>query len=322
MILVLIEHKAGTIENSSLELLAMGRELAQELGTGMDAVMLGEDAAGAVQGLAGQDLSKVHLIEHERLHAYAAAAWAESVLQLLGELEPDALIAAGSERGNELMAHIAARAGLPMAANCTAVSTGEEYRVTRLRWGGSLLEEADLSGVPKLLTVAPGAYPGDEGAPGSDPEIGRFTPTLGDAEFRARVTETTGAADSGISLADARVVVGGGRGVGSEEGFGILQELADLLNGAVGSSRAATNLGWRAHADQIGQTGTRIAPELYIACGISGAIQHMVGCKGSKKMLAINTDGDAPILAKADYAVIGDLHQVIPALIAEIERGK
>jgi electron transfer flavoprotein alpha subunit len=123
-----------------------------------------------------------------------------------------------------------------------------------------------------------------------------------------------------VLLTDARVVVGGGRGVGSAEGFAALEELANLLGGAVGGSRVVTNLGWRSHADQIGQTGARIAPELYIACGISGAIQHIVGCKAAKRILAINTDKDAPMVARADYAVIGDLQEIVPALVQELQR--
>jgi electron transfer flavoprotein alpha subunit len=129
-------------------------------------------------------------------------------------------------------------------------------------------------------------------------------------------------AEGRVSLASAKVVVGGGRGVGSAEGFQTLEALAALLGGAVGCSRAVTSLGWRPHADQIGQTGTRIAPELYIACGVSGAIQHMVGAKGAKRLLVINTDREAPIVAQADYAIIGDLHQVIPALCAEVKKQK
>ena len=121
-------------------------------------------------------------------------------------------------------------------------------------------------------------------------------------------------------LTDAKVVVGGGRGVGSAEGFKALEELANLLGGAVGGSRVVTNLGWRSHADQIGQTGARIAPELYVACGISGAIQHIVGCKAAKRILAINTDKDAPMVARADYAVIGDVQEILPAVVQELRR--
>jgi electron transfer flavoprotein alpha subunit len=219
------------------------------------------------------------------------------------------------------MAHVAARTNLPMAANCTDAQAepGHPYLVTRLRWGGSLLEEARLNGAVKLLTVAPHAVQAEE-APASKLAINAFTPTLADKDFRVRVTGRVEAAAGKISLAEANVVVGGGRGVGSAEGFKALEELAELLGGAVGCSRAVTSLGWRPHADQVGQTGTRIAPEIYIACGVSGAIQHMVGAKGAKHILAINTDPDAPIVAQADYAVIGDLREVVPALSAEIRK--
>ena len=125
-----------------------------------------------------------------------------------------------------------------------------------------------------------------------------------------------------MSLADAKVVVSGGRGAGSTEGFAAIEELAGLLGGAVGCSRAVTIAGWRPHTDQVGQTGTKIAPEIYIPCGISGATQHMAGCKGAKRILAINTDPDAPMIANADYAVIGDLHEVVPAIVAEIRKAR
>jgi electron transfer flavoprotein alpha subunit len=138
--------------------------------------------------------------------------------------------------------------------------------------------------------------------------------------LRVRVTARVAAASDKISLTDAKVVVGGGRGIGSAEGFAMLEELAGLLGGAVGGSRVVTSAGWRPHADQIGQTGVRIAPELYIACGISGAIQHIVGCKAAKRIIAINTDPEAPILSHASYAVIGDLHTIVPAISAEIRR--
>ncbi|MGH2860339.1 MAG: electron transfer flavoprotein subunit alpha/FixB family protein, partial [Solirubrobacteraceae bacterium] len=143
-----------------------------------------------------------------------------------------------------------------------------------------------------------------------------------EADLRVRASERIPSAGGGISLADARVVVSGGRGVGSAEGFQIIEELAGLLGGAVGCSRAVTSAGWRPHTDQVGQTGTKVAPEIYIACGISGATQHMAGCKGAKKLLAINEDGEASIFAHADYGVIGDLHEVVPAIAAEIRKAR
>ena len=185
-------------------------------------------------------------------------------------------------------------------------------------WGGSLLEEAKLSGDPKLLTVAAHTLAPEEAPTGSDVDVNEFEADLDDKDFRVRVTRRVLPEAGKISLTDAKIVVSGGRGVGSKDGFASLEALAELMGGAVGASRAVTNLGWRTHADQIGQTGTRIAPHLYIACGVSGAIQHMVGCKGAKHILAINTDPEAPIIAKADYAIIGDLHEVVPALVAEI----
>jgi len=320
MIIGLIEQNEGVVDKLSLEMVALGRRLAQGQGTALEGILFGEGAAAAASELAAYGVSKAHVVQHPRLARYAPAAWAECLVQLIGQSGPTAVLAAGSERGNELMAHTGARLGLPMAANCAEVAPGDPYRVTRFRWGGSLLEEAELSGEPKLLTVAPGAVSAEEAKGTGQTEIVQLSPSMSESDFRVQVTTMSGPAESGISLADARIVVGGGRGVGSAEGFETLQELAQLLNGAVGSSRVATNLGWRAHSDQIGQTGTRIAPDLYIACGVSGAIQHMVGCKGSKSVLSINIDREAPIIAKSNYAIIGDLHAVVPAIIAEIKK--
>jgi electron transfer flavoprotein alpha subunit len=239
--------------------------------------------------------------------AYQPAAWAAAIA---GAAEgADAIAAAGSDRGNELLAHVAARLDQPFAANCTAV---DGDAVTRVRWGGSLLEEAQLHGSPALLTVAPHAVPADT----ADLDV----ESLPARDGRVRVSEHAQAVSAGLSLTDADVVVSGGRGVGSAEGFAILEELAELLNAAVGCSRAVTSAGWRPHTDQVGQTGTKISPTLYIAAGISGATQHMAGCKGAKKLLAINPDREASIFASADYAVIGDLHEVVPAISAEIRK--
>ncbi len=182
------------------------------------------------------------------------------------------------------------------------------------------MEEARLHGVMKLLTVAPHALSAAP-APADALTLNTVAPTLSDKDFRVRVSGRIESGAGKVSLAEARVVVSGGRGVGSAEGFDSIEELAHLLGGAVGCSRAVTANGWRSHSDQVGQTGVRIAPELYIACGISGAIQHMVGCKGAKRLIAINNDAEAPIMARADYAVIGDVNVVVPALIDELRKG-
>ena len=246
--------------------------------------------------------------------AYAPDAWAKTLVDLIAQRSPTAVVAPGSDRGNEVMAHVAAQLDQPMAANCVSLTLGDPATVVRVRWGGSLLEEARLHGSPMLVTAAPHAV-----AAAAAPEVETVQAAVNGA---VAVSEHVTATTAGVSLADADVVVSGGRGVGSAEGFQVIEELAQLLGGAVGCSRAVTSAGWRPHTDQVGQTGTKIAPEIYIACGISGATQHMAGCKGAKKLLAINEDGEASIFASADYAVIGDLHEILPAISAEIRKAK
>lgn len=322
MLLCWVDHDRERLDERSLEALTLARRLAGQLEVPLHAVLVGGEARALAPRLSAYGAAAAHLVEDERLSDYAPGAWAASVVGIMEAGRPQAVLAAGTDRGNEVLAHVAARTGLPMAANCTEVEPGDPWRLTRLRWGGSLLEEARLDAAMKLLTVAPHAVPAEEAPAAGEVAIRAVRPALDDADLRVRVTGRGEAARGGIALADARVVVSGGRGVGSAEGFRVLEELAALLGAAVGCSRVVTSQGWRPHADQVGQTGTRVAPELYIACGVSGAIQHLVGCKGAKRILAINTDAEAPIVARADYAIIGDLHAIVPALCAEIRKAK
>ena len=322
MVLGFIEHVGGAPTSLSLELLTMARRLAQQMGVRLEALVIGGSGASASGTLSSYGVSFLHVADDERLSAYAPAAWAHTIVQLVEAAHPAVVIGTGSDRGAEVMAHVAARLRLPLAANCTAVVPGDPFLVTRQRWGGSLLEEARLKGAVKLLTVAPHAVTAEADARATDIDVETKRPSLEDQDFRVTVVPQVEADTGKISLAQAGVVVGGGRGVGSAEGFQALEELASLLGGAVGCSRAVTSLGWRPHADQVGQTGMRIAPDLYIACGISGAIQHMVGCRAAKHILAINTDKDAPIVAQADYAVIGDVKAVVTAVTSEMRRLK
>ena len=299
---VLVYVDAG--DELSLQALA----LARTLGSPVHAVAVGASADVAVDVL--------HVAQVDG--TYAPAAWAAAVAELVANVRPAVVVAAGSDRGNEILAHVAARLDLPLAANCTEVH-GDQ--VTRIRWGGSLLEEARLDAPTKLLTVAPHTVAAE--AAGAPATVEPFTPVLTDAETSVRVLEHVPTSTGGkVSLADAKVVVSGGRGVGSAEKFDIIEELAGLLGGAVGCSRVVTSAGWRPHTDQVGQTGTKISPELYIPCGISGATQHIAGCKGAKKILAVIDDPEAPILAHADYAVIGDLHEIVPAISAELRKAR
>lgn len=321
MILAIIEHDRGKIADASLEMLTLARSVAQSMNVPLAGVLLGQAVPSLAQPLKEYGAAKIYLVQDERFADYAPEAWAKSLVQLIGVVRPQVVTAAGTDRGNELLARVSAALDVGMAANCTEVRPAASFAVTRLRWGGSLLEEAELLSEPKLFTVAPHAVAAQT-SPAREFVTEEFRPSLDEKDFRVRVVRRIESEKSGVSLPEAKVVVGGGRGVGSAEGFRILEELAKLLGGAVGGTRVATNNGWRPHADQIGQTGTQIAPDLYIACGISGAIQHMVGLKGTKRILAINKDPEAPIFSRADYGVIGDLHEIVPALIEEITKVK
>jgi electron transfer flavoprotein alpha subunit len=319
MILALVEHEPGGVDELSLQALALARGLAD--GQPLHALLVGPGAREAAAQLGAHGVATAHMAEDDRLAAYAPGAWARGVTDLVERLEPSAVVAAGSNRGNEVLAHVAARLDLPFAANCTEVRGGSALELTRVRWGGSLFEEARIHGTPALLTVAPHTVAA-AAVNGAEVAVEAFSPALEDADLLVQVAEHVDAVTSGISLAEAKVVVSGGRGVGSAEGFGMLEELAAQLNAAVGCSRVVTSAGWRPHTDQVGQTGTKVAPDLYIACGISGATQHIAGCKGAKKILAINSDAEAPILASADYAVIGDLAEIVPAITAELRKAR
>lgn len=329
MILVFVEHESGRVDRTSLEAVTLGRRLATELGVPLHAAGfgLGSDEGDVVASLAAHGVDLAHAVDHPGLTDYAPAAWGVALTQLVASVLPAAVLAASTDRGSEVMAHLAARTGQALAANCVSVrpSSGETpdrgaWEVTRQRWGGSLLEDAAVGGAPRLFTIAPHAIAAEAApAPGRG-SVEPFLPTLSERDLAVRVVRRVGAETGRVALADARVVVGGGRGVGGAEGFAVLDELASMLGGTVGVSRAVTSAGWRPHAEQVGQTGTRIAPELYIACGISGAIQHMVGARTAKRILAINTDPNAPMVVQATYAVIGDLRTVLPAIVAEIRR--
>jgi electron transfer flavoprotein alpha subunit len=328
-VLVLVEHSNGEPSDPSLQALTLARSFPD--GDSVQALLVSTPIVGLERELyrdtvtalaydlgARHGVSSTHIAEHEALDSFAPDAWAAILGQLADRLNASAIFAAGTDRGNDVVARVAARMNLPLATNCIAVAPGPPVTLTRQRWGGSLLEEARLQGGRALITVAPHTVPIEQAQ--AETKVERFTPQLKDQELVVRVAEHVSTSGGGVSLAEAKVVVSGGRGVGSKEGFAIIEELAGLLGGAVGCSRVVTSAGWRPHTDQVGQTGTKIAPDLYIACGISGATQHMAGCKGAKRILAINSDAEAPIMQNADYAVVGDLKEIVPAISAELRK--
>jgi electron transfer flavoprotein alpha subunit len=310
-VLVLVELDGAEPADASLRALTLARTLG-----GVNAVVF----ADAAPDIAGYGVDSINLIEPSSVDGYAPLAWARVLAGLAGETGATAVLAAGTDRGNEVLAHLGAITGLPMAANCTAVTPSGDgaHKLVRHRWAGLLLEDAVLKAPVALLTVATDAIALGVSAQTSDAiPVHVHKPELAEADLVVRAEESA-VGSGGVTLATARVVVGGGRGVGGADGFAPLEELAELLGGVVGVSRVVTSEGWRPHRQQVGQTGTKITPELYLACGISGAIQHIAGCAGAKHIIAINTDQGAPILTHADYAVIGDLHEVVPALITAI----
>jgi electron transfer flavoprotein alpha subunit len=323
--LCLVERDGDAVAAASAAALCFARSLAG--GESVTAVLFGSEPVPADLGAAG--VRSAYQVTAPGVTGYAPAVWARSLQQLAAAHDASAVVAAATDRGAEALAQLGARTGLPVAANCvSALTTGPgSWRLVRQRWAGSVLEDALLEAPVALLTVAADAVSSEPeittsaaaAAAGGGPtaDVIAFTPELAPADLLVQATESP-AHDAGASLASARVVVGGGRGVGGPEGFAALEELAALLGGVVGVSRVVTSAGWRPHRQQVGQTGTKIAPELYLACGISGAIQHMAGCQGARHIIVINTDASAPIVSRADYAVVGDLHEIIPALVAAI----
>jgi electron transfer flavoprotein alpha subunit len=312
--LVLLDHDRGTLSDTALQAVAFARSLDCDI----EAVLIGEGSDSVASELGGLGISSVHLIDHAVLTDYAPEAWGDSLAQLVVVTGAKVILATGTDRGNEVMAHLGAILDQPMVANVMTADPGAPWRMSRTRWGGSLFEHVELDASFQLMTVAPHTWETPEADSSGPPMVEHFEPTLDETAARTRVVDRV-TLHAGITLATAPVVVSGGRGVGSAEGFEPLEELASMLGGVIGCSRVVTNNGWRPHTDQVGQTGTRIAPDLYIACGISGAIQHWVGAMASKKILAINTDPEANMMSKADYAVVGDLHEVVPALIEALK---
>jgi electron transfer flavoprotein alpha subunit len=332
-VLVVVEHDRGAMTPATAEAMSAASQLAARLGGSLAALTIGEDADALADDLAAIGVPAVYRAHDEVLADYGPEAWGDAVAQAVRQLAPTVVLATGTDRGNEVLANAAARLQLPFAANCTEFRPHEDdLALTRVRWGGSLLEHATIGGDVHLVTVAHHHFapvqPDTSGVSTSGPTSAVSTsgPTITDIDVSIDPVLTRSVVvarverEAGVTLATAPVVVGGGRGVGSADAFAPLEALAAALGGVVGCSRAVTNNGWRNHTDQVGQTGTRIAPDVYFACGISGAIQHWVGAMASKQIIAVNTDPEANMVTKAAYAVIGDLHEVVPAITAEIER--
>ena len=275
------------------------------------------DALAAELGTHG--VAEVHHAVGEALASFSGAGWAAALQAAREATKSVVVLAGGSPRGMEVLAHLAARLDVPMAANVVSFAGLSPFVVTRQVVGGAALEEMTLGHRPAIFTVAGHSWSATTVPGAAAAGWHEFSPEVAAKDLLARVVSTgQKESDQSDSLKSARVVVGAGRGAGGPDGFGPVAELAELLGGSLGVSRVVTSLGWRPHHEQVGQTGSRISPEIYVPCGISGAIQHWAGCASSKVILAVNTDAEAPMMTKATYAVVGDMHEVVPAVVEEI----
>ncbi len=323
MTLVLVEVEDGAGNGAISEMSREALTFARRIAVPLDALVVGRAAAGVAGELGEYGVSRVYEASGSAFESYAPAAWAAAVVAA-SEASGDAgkaVLAAGTPRGSEVLAHVACRLGVSMAANVVAVENEEPFTVSRQVLGGAALEEMRLDDATVVLTVAGHTTEAQPAGTAVTCQVQPLDVAVSEQDLAARVVRVEpGEADASGNLKSAKVVVGAGRGAGGPGGFDDLLELTELLGGSLGVSRVVTSLGWRPHHEQVGQTGNRISPDVYIPCGISGAIQHWAGCSSAKTILAINSDPDAPMVTKAHYAVIGDMHEVIPAVNAEIRR--
>ena len=324
---VFVEQEGGKIASVSLQLISKGRELADRLGVKLEAVFPGNNLEKAVPELFHYGCDKVFLAEDPRLEPFTVLPYAKVIMDLIRAHKPNILLFGATLKGRELAPRVASEKLAGLTADCTDLQiddfedkkNGKSYtdKLMQIRpaFGGNIIATiVNTWDDPQMVTVREGVM--KMGAPDTTRtgEVEKVDVCLTDAETVIKVLERV-RADKEVDLQGAQIIVAGGYGVGSKENFKLIYDLAEALGGEVGASRAAVDAGWISHDYQIGQTGVTVRPRLYIACGISGSIQHRAGMAESKKIIAINTDPDAPIFSCAHYAIVGDLNTVIPQMI-------
>ena len=323
---IFAEQRDGELQKVSLELLGKGREMADKLGVKLSALLLGSNVDNIAKELVAFGADEVLYADSPLLAHYTTDGYTKVICDLVNEEKPEAIFIGATFIGRDLGPRIAARLATGLTADCTALDIDEETKnllMTRPAFGGNLMATivcADHR--PQMSTVRAGVFEKltkDEAKKG---EIIKVKFELKDADIRTKVEEVVKLAKEAMDISEAPVLVAGGRGIGSKENFKLLQELADSLNGTVAASRAAIDAGWIDKDYQVGQTGKTVRPTLYIACGISGAIQHLAGMQDSDYIIAINKDAGAAIMKSADIAIVGDYKTIVPELIAEIKARK
>jgi electron transfer flavoprotein alpha subunit len=320
-ILVIGDTGQGRLANVSLESLTRARTLVGEIGGDVSAAVIGSDT-GALAAQAGRyGANKVYSAESPELEVFRSAVYTDAAMAAIEAADPAVVLFSGSPDGRDLAAACAARLGVGLLVDVTGLEVKDgRLTATHPCFGGGMIAEKEATGEPVIVTVRPSAFAREEIA--GDAEVVPLSLDFARAGLMAKVLDVVCENLGVISLEEASIIVSGGRGVGSAESFAVIQALADELGAAVGASRAAVDAGWKHHQHQVGQTGKTVSPQLYIACGISGSIQHRAGMQTSQYIVAVNKDPDAPIFSFADFGVVGDLFTVVPALTEEIRRRK
>jgi electron transfer flavoprotein alpha subunit len=332
---VFAEHRDKKINKSTLELLGKARELADRIDVDLAAVLIGYEVGVLANELISYGADKVYLAEHVKLKDYTTLPYAKVFANLIKKEKPEIILFIADTTGRDLAPRIAARLETGLTADCTDLDIGDYedklsgkkyenvlYQI-RPAFGGDVMATiVNPEHRPQMATVRPGIFSPLERNPNRKGEIIPCKVELKDGDDVADVAEVLEIVrkEKEINLEDAKIIVSGGRGVGGAEGFKLIRELAEVLGAQVGASRAAVDAGWIPYSHQVGLTGQTVKPDIYIACGISGAIQHLVGMKNSKKIIAINKDPKAPIFDIADYGIVGDLFEVVPKLIERVKR--
>jgi electron transfer flavoprotein alpha subunit len=318
-ILVVIEQRNGSIRKASLEALAQARRTATASSWPVAAVLAGHGVTAKAAELGRWGATTVYVADEERYALYSAEGYAAVAAAAAERCQANAIFIAGTALGRDLSGRLGARLGWGVLADVVKIEiVGGQVQVTRPVYSGKALATADGAGKPVVVTLRPNVFPAE--AAGGEAQVEALTGVS--AEIRAVVKEILAKESGELDVAEANVIVSGGRGIKGPEHFALLRDLAKVLGAAVGASRAAVDAGWIDHAHQVGQTGKVVSPSLYIACGISGAIQHLAGMSSSKLIVAINKDAEAPIFKVADFGIVGDLFQVVPTLIEEIKKLK
>jgi electron transfer flavoprotein alpha subunit len=316
-VLAVAEQRDGVFRKVTYEALSEGKRIAEAMGTELIAVVIGSNIENAAGELGKYGADKILVADHEALAEYLTDQYTQVAAEAVAKEDPAVVILGASTLGKDLSARLSARLGAPLAMECVAVRVEDGNIIaTRPMYGGKVVAEVALNGKPQMVTIRPNAMSIAETQGAGNAEKLAVEPQDSVLQFVEKKLET-----GKIELTEADIVVSGGRGMGGSD-YTALEKLAELLGGAVGASRSAVDEGWRPHSDQVGQTGKVVSPNLYIACGISGAIQHLAGMSSSKVIVAINKDEEAPIFSKADYGLVGDLHELVPLLTEEIAKIK